>query len=540
MLLREAILDPHLSKYSVIILDEAHERTIHTDVLFGVVKKAQKYQLEHNWSVLKVIVMSATLEAEKYSNYFNRAKVLYIQGRQHKINVFNTSSPQRDYFHSAIVTTLQIHREQSEGDILVFLTGQEEIENACRILKQCKASLPLGSGNLIICPLFAGLPTYRLQKAFEVTPSGSRKVIVSTNIAETSLTLPGVKYVIDTGMVKGRGYNPSIGLDFLTVQPVSKAQARQRTGRAGREREGYCYRLYTESWFDGLDDSTVPEIMRSNLANVILQLLAMGIEDVTTFDFMDLPSEESISAALEQLSFLKAIEKDKDCQVRLTSLGERMSVFPLEPSFSRSLIASCDGYGCGCEVVSVISMMCVDSVLYTPHNERDKAIVARRKFHSDDGDHIMMLKIYRAYNSIKGTSAKDWCVENYLHSRNMSTVVDVRKQLVELCKGNELVLTTSHNDFNNVLKSLLQGLFMNVAKHSADGKYITIITHQEVYIHPSSCIFQLRPHPLYVMYTELIHTTKCYMRAVSVIESKWLSEISASYGSANGDLMNIN
>lgn len=372
-------------------------------MLFGIVKKAQKERKEKFMNKLRVIVMSATLEADNYSIYFNNAKVLYVQGRQYKVHVQYTVKPQTDYFHSSITTTLQLHGEEQDGDILLFLTGQEEIESASRILKQCKELFPPHWKSLIICPLFAALPSHQQHKVFLPTPTNSRKVILSTNIAETSLTLPGVKYVIDTGMVKARGYNPLIGLDLLLVQPVSKAQARQRAGRAGREQEGHCYRLYTEDSFIRLPEASVPEIQRCNLANVLLQLLAMGISDLLSFDFMDPPSEESLVAALEQLALLKAVEKDM--VLKLTPLGERMAVFPLDPFLSRSLLAS-EMYFCGVEVVSVVAMLSVESVFYTPHDDRERANDLRRKFHSDEGDHLMLLKIYRAYKTIKEGSRK--------------------------------------------------------------------------------------------------------------------------------------
>ena len=373
-------------------------------MLFGIVKKAQKQRQEQNLNQLRIIVMSATLEADNYSVYFNNAKVLYVQGRQFKVHVQYTVKPQNDYFHSSITTILQLHsQEQDGGDILLFLTGQEEIENAQRILKQCKQLFPSHWKNLIICPLFAALPAYQQQKVFVPTPSNSRKIILSTNIAETSLTIPGVKYVIDTGMVKARGYNPVVGLDLLLVQPISKSQARQRSGRAGREREGYCYRLYTEESFAQLSENTVPEIQRCNLASVLLQLLAMGISDLLGFDFMDPPSEDSLAAALEQLVLLKAVEKG--VELKLTALGQRMAVFPLDPFLSCGLLAS-ETYSCGVEIVSIVAMLSVESVFYTPHDDKDKANEVRRKFHSEDGDHLTLLKVYRAYKSIKGGSSK--------------------------------------------------------------------------------------------------------------------------------------
>ncbi|XP_046945646.1 ATP-dependent RNA helicase DHX33 isoform X1 [Lynx rufus] len=430
MLLREAISDSLLRKYSCVILDEAHERTVHTDVLFGVVKAAQKRRKELGRLPLKVIVMSATMDVDLFSQYFGGAPVLYLEGRQHPIQVFYTKQPQQDYLHAALVSVFQIHQEAPPSqDILVFLTGQEEIEATSKICRDIARHLPDGCPSLLVLPLYASLPYAQQLRVFQGAPKGCRKVIISTNIAETSITIPGIKYVVDTGMVKAKRYNPDGGLEVLAVQRVSKTQAWQRTGRAGREDSGVCYRLYTEDEFEKFDKMTVPEIQRCNLAGVMLQLLAMKVPDVLTFDFMSKPSPDHIQAAVAQLELLGALER-KDEQLTLTPLGRKMAAFPLEPRFAKAILLS-PKFHCTEEMLTIVSLLSVDSVLCNPPSRRDEVQAVRRKFVSSEGDHVTLLNVYRAFRSAGGN--KDWCKENFVNSKNVMLAGEVRAQLRDIC-----------------------------------------------------------------------------------------------------------
>ncbi|XP_023688879.1 ATP-dependent RNA helicase DHX33 [Paramormyrops kingsleyae] len=524
MLLREAIGDPLLLRYSVVVLDEAHERTVHTDVLFGVVKSAQRKRREQSKFPMKVIVMSATMDVDLFSQYFNKAPVLYLEGRQHPIQIFNTKQPQSDYLQAALVSIFQIHQEASPSqDILVFLTGQEEIEALARTCRDISKHLPETCCPMMVIPLYASLPPAQQLRVFQAAPKGTRKVVLSTNIAETSITIPGIKYVIDTGMVKAKKYNPDSGLEVLAVQRVSKAQAWQRTGRAGREESGLCYRLYTEDEFENFINMTVPEIQRCNLASVLLQLLALQVPDVLNFDFMSKPSSEAIYTAVEQLDLLGAVDR-KDEHISLTPLGKKMASFPLEPSYAKTILLSPD-FSCTEEVLTIVSLLSVDSVLYNPPARREEVHTVRRKFISSEGDHMTLLNIYRAFKNVGGN--KEWCRENFVNSRNMALVSEVRAQLREICLKLGMTLQSSRTDMGNVRRCLAHGLFTNAAELQPDGSYVALDTHQPVAIHPSSVLFQAKP--AYVIFNELLHTSKCYMRDLCLVDADWLHDAAPEY-----------
>ncbi|XP_061819111.1 ATP-dependent RNA helicase DHX33 [Nerophis lumbriciformis] len=524
MLLREAISDPLLLHYTVVILDEAHERTVHTDVLFGVVKTAQRRRKELNKIPLKVIVMSATMDVDLFSEYFNRSPVLYLEGRQHPIQIYYTKRPQSDYLQAALVSVFQIHQEAPPShDILVFMTGQEEIEALARTCRDIAKHLPDNCGSMLVVPLYASLPPTQQLRVFRDAPKGCRKVILSTNIAETSVTISGVKYVIDTGMVKAKRFNPDSGLEVLAVQQVSKAQAWQRAGRSGRKESGFCYRLYTEQEFDKFIPMTVPEIQRCNLASVMLQLMALGIQDVMNFDFMSKPSAEALRSAVEHLELLGAVERNHE-HVVLTGLGKKMSRFPLEPRYAKTILLS-SNYSCSEEMLSMVSLLSVDTVLYNPPARREEVLAIRKKFMSSEGDHMTLLNIYRAFQKVNGN--KEWCRENFVNSRNMSLVKEVRAQLREICLKLNLKLESCGADTGKIRQCIAHGMFINAAELQPDGSYLALDTRQPVAIHPSSVLFQAKP--AYVVFNELLHTSRCYMRDLCLVDADWLLHAAPQY-----------
>ncbi|XP_062136267.1 ATP-dependent RNA helicase DHX8 [Drosophila sulfurigaster albostrigata] len=516
MLLRECLMEAELKTYSVIMLDEAHERTIHTDVLFGLLKTAVQKRPE-----LKLIVTSATLDAVKFSQYFFEAPIFTIPGRTFPVEVLYTKEPETDYLDASLITVMQIHLREPPGDILLFLTGQEEIDTACEILYERMKSLGPDVPELIILPVYSALPSEMQTRIFDPAPAGSRKVVIATNIAETSLTIDGIFYVVDPGFVKQKVYNSKTGMDSLVVTPISQAAAKQRAGRAGRTGPGKCYRLYTErAYRDEMLPTPVPEIQRTNLATTVLQLKTMGINDLLHFDFMDAPPVESLVMALEQLHSLSAL----DDEGLLTRLGRRMAEFPLEPNLSKMLIMSV-ALQCSDEILTIVSMLSVQNVFYRPKDKQALADQKKAKFNQAEGDHLTLLAVYNSWKNNKFSNA--WCYENFVQIRTLKRSQDVRKQLLGIMDRHKLDVVSAGKNSVRIQKAICSGFFRNAAKKDPQEGYRTLVDSQVVYIHPSSALFNRQPE--WVIYHELVQTTKEYMREVTTIDPKWLVEFAPSF-----------
>jgi ATP-dependent RNA helicase DHX8/PRP22 len=474
---------------------------------------------------LKLIVTSATLDAGKFSEYFTNCPIFRIPGRLFPVTLFYAKEPEQDYLDAALITVMQIHLTQPPGDILLFLTGKEEIDTACEILYDRLNSLGKGAPPLTVLPVYSALPSELQTKIFEPAPEGTRKCVIATNIAEASLTIDGIYYVVDPGFCKQKVYNAKLGMDSLQVTPISQASALQRAGRAGRTGPGKCYRLYTESAYrNEMLPASVPELQRTNLGNTVLTLKALGINDLLGFDFMDPPPVQTLITALEQLYALGAL----DDEGLLTRDGRKMAEFPLEPQLSKMVICSVN-LSCSDEVLTIVSMLTVQEIYYRPKEKQAQADMKRAKFFQPEGDHLTLLTVYQSWGHNKYSNP--WCYENFLHARALRRAQDVRKQLVSIMDRYRLPIESCGKQWTRICKAVTSGFFAHAAKKDPQEGYRSLVEGQPVYIHPSSALFNRQPD--WIIYHRLVLTSKEYLRECLAIEPKWLIEMAPNFFKAS-------
>lgn len=585
MLLRELLVDSSLSRYACIVLDEAHERTLNGDVLFGLLKLLFQRRKD-----LRIVVMSATLDSDAFSRFWGNCPVGYVSGRTFPVQTMYATEPQTDYVDASIITILQIHIQEGPGDVLCFLTGQEEIEDAKQVLEERRRFLPPYATDYTVVTLYAAMSPAQQMAAFAPTPKGVRKIVLATNVAETSITIDGIVYVVDCGLVKSRQFHTS-GLETLQVVPGSRAQCRQRAGRAGRTQPGKCYRLFREEDFDrALTEQSVPEILRCNLSSVVLQMKAMGIEDVMGFEFMDRPSDALLLRSMEELVELGALDADTGT---VTDLGKELVRFPVEPMEAKSIWKAMQ-LGCSDEVCVILAMMSVSEAgLFegsgasigakvsgsraagiggggaggggSQQQHRAAADSNRAAFSKALGDHLTLLAVYEAWsgNNRTASDALIWCQTNGVNMKQMKKAVEIEVQLRTHCKRLELAAAAAkqsggaasvaffsqqqqlHNqikpvppyvasqklraeaaaEYPSIRRAFTAGFFSHAAFFDAKQReYRGALNKELVFVHPTSVLFNLKKKPALVLYHVVVKTAKSYMRDVISTREEWLVE----------------
>lgn len=519
ILLQEMKLDPWLSKYSVIMVDEAHERSLNIDFVLGLLKRVLQERKD-----FRVIVSSATMNTQVFSEYFNNAPIVSIDTITYPVSVIydapskeisTTTEAGAELILNKIVSTVErVLDNDDDGGILIFLPGE-------KIIKDCVFKLshsPFGR-RLFILPLYGRLAKEEQERVFEKCPIGKKKVVISTNIAETSVTISDISTVIDSGLAKLNFYSPRTFTSSLIETSVSKASCNQRKGRAGRTREGTCYRLYPRNNFEMRPLYTTEEIYRTDLSEVVLRMSELGITDFYNFDFISPPGHEGIIGAVDTLNMLGALDLDNT----LSSIGQMMVKFPLEPRISRIIVESIMRFPEVLDKVLIASsFLSANSPFVLPQGEEIEARKAHHRFRDIQGDFVSYLHLYEAY--CQSPFKEKFCKKNYLDERVMAEIDNINFQLHEIVSRMNIPISTGEN-IQDYLCCIAAGMIQFVCIRVGREKYRSL-TANNICIHPGSVMF--KQDPLFIVAAEIIKTSRIFASSVSPLTKKVLDIINPS------------
>ena len=510
ILLQELKADYNLSRYRVIMVDEAHERSLNIDFILGLLKRIVERRPE-----FRIVVSSATINAETFAEYFEECPIVRIDTTTFPVEVIYDPPPLESDYDAMIkkIVTLVGHIGElsEEGDILVFLSGESAIKDCIRRLQvlPCQASLEL-------LPLYSRLSYAEQERIFDDCP-GKRKVVVATNIAETSVTIDGVRWVIDSGYAKMNFYNPKTFTSSLIEIPISKASCNQRRGRAGRTQPGVCHRLYTRKDFEMRPLFTKEEIYRTDLSEVVLRMTEIGIHDYEGFDFVAPPGLAKIRSAIETLKLLDAIDEDRN----LTRVGTMMVAFPALPKHSRMIVESVLRYpNVVEETLIAASFLSANSPFLLPHGREMEARRAHHRFAHSLGDFVSYLRLFRAFE--RAADGERFCEEHLLDHRTMREISNVKLQFAQVVEDMGISVQ-SGGKLQDYLCAVARGLVQFVCVRQRPGQYRSL-TAERIQIHPGSMMFNKAPQ--YIVAGEIVKTSRMYARSVSPIEYEWLDQIS--------------
>lgn len=512
ILLMELKSDPLLKNYSVILVDEAHERSLNIDFILGMLKHVMQQRPE-----FKVIISSATINTKKFSKFFDECPIVSIQSKLFPIEEIyvNANFSNDDILYNKIVEIVKENSNTENGDILIFLPGEFDIKNCVKaLIKNDKQE------NLIIYPLYGRLSKEEQEQVFTPTLENKTKVVVATNIAETSITIDNISTVIDSGLAKINFYNQKNFTSSLITLPISKSSAMQRRGRAGRTRSGKCYRLYSKKSYDSRDMFTLEEILRTDLSEVVLRMSDLGIYDYEHFPFITRPNKAAIKSAEHTLKIIDAIDNSR----RLTNIGEFMVKFPLLPRHSRVVVEAIYNYPTVInEVLIAIAFLSSKTPFIMPPENIEEARLAHKAFNNERyGDFASYLTLYKTYYSIEDKKDRiEFCKVNYLDYQSMQEILHIVEQLGEIISENDIPLT-GNGSMHDYICCIASGLKQFICIKEYGYMYNTLFANQ-IFIHPGSADF--RNLPKYIVAGELVQTSRLFARSVSPILEEWLDDI---------------